>query len=251
MAHGLQFFVHHAIEVDGCRTFLRTEKAGRIVVDTDGQVVLPIVEATGLMTMMFVIISYECLHAMKILAQPFGIVLLLLDEESGVLRNARFVHVGGVNVGGLDFVGIGFGVHHHGHVAIVGRSVVQVVEHAALFVAGGLASLGHAPGIGQNLTQRHIGPPGIPVPKHGGVLLAARRDVGIFEGYTRRLAVHVFEIAVDVFLDEFTIHFLLAFAKILLRHQRQKKEPENQEKRGFIHEFGRFIYHYHTIIAQT
>ncbi|MBO7324797.1 MAG: hypothetical protein J6U57_05195, partial [Bacteroidales bacterium] len=53
-----------------------------------------------------------------------------------------------------------------------------------------------------------------------GVLLAARRDVWIFEGYARRLAVHVFEIAVDVFLDEFTIHFLLAFAKILLRHQR-------------------------------
>ena len=202
IGHGEEFAIHEAVEEDVGGTAFGTEEGGGIVVNADGEIVLPVEESGCGMAVMLLIVEDEGLHAAESFLEPRGIAAVLTGDEGGMLGDDGLVHVGGVDIAGLDEIGVAIGSYDHGHVAVVGGGIGEVVEHAALLIDECFAAVFPGADVGECLTEGDIGEPGVPVPQHVGVLSAAGCEIGVDEGAARGLAEHLFIVGIDVLADE-------------------------------------------------
>ena len=101
ITHGEELAVHEAVEEDAGGGVVGAEEGGGVVVDADGEIVFPEVEAGGWVELFGAVFLFEGLECGEFFAEPFGVVVVELDEERGVLGEDGFVHVlGGVGLGG-------------------------------------------------------------------------------------------------------------------------------------------------------
>ena len=203
--HGLQLLIHQAIQKDRARACVRPVKSGRIVVHADGFVGFPIHQPGGLMLMIIQIFIDKGLEIIKVFAQPFGIALPVFDNESSVLSQAGFVHIA--------FPGIARAQHRFSRRGIafdpdgnptVHAAVTQGIQYTALFVFKSFVAVFLPALFQQNLSQSHVAQPGIPIPKHVQVLLAAGGQKGIRQG-PAGFAVHAFHFFVNVGSADFFV----------------------------------------------
>ena len=157
------------------------------------------------MPVMGLVIADESLHPIKVPLEPAGIAPVLLCDERSMLCYHGFVHIGVIDVRRLYLLRVALAVDHHGHIAVIRRRVSQVVEHATPLEVTCLSLVIVVALVGKDLSQCHIRQPGVPVPQHLVVLLAARCEVRIHQGAARRLPVHLLVILIDMLLDEHAV----------------------------------------------
>ena len=81
---------------------------------------------------------------------------------------------------------------------------MQGVQHTALLVAQRLVAVPFCAVLKQNLAQRNVAEPRIPVPQHIEILVAPGGKEGKDKGFAR-LAIHAFHVTVDVFAAQCSV----------------------------------------------
>ena len=203
--HGEQFAIHQRIEEDGAARLLGAIEGRWVVVDTDGEVILPEEQTRGAVAMPVHILCLEGLELVEVFAQPLGIAALPTHDEGGVLRQDGLVHIALPRVDGLEPLGAtGRETLDPNGYPSVHTAIGKGIEDAALFIADSLLAVLFRAIFEQNLTQGDIAEPRVPVPKHVVVLCTARSQEGIRQCLAC-LAIHSLHVAVDMFAADLRI----------------------------------------------
>ena len=110
------------------------------------------------MPMMLMIVAYKSLHASETLSNPFRLTSILTYQESRMLRKARLVHVGRINVCRFYPIGVCLCIHYHRHISVIRRGVCQIVQHAFLLVCQCLSLVCLTAYIVENAEKMQINP---------------------------------------------------------------------------------------------
>ena len=203
--HRQQFAIHQRIEEDGAARLLGAIECRWVVVDTDGEVILPEEQTRGAVAMPVHVLCLEGLELVEVFTQPLGIAALPTHDEGGMLRQDGLVHIALPRVDGLEPLGTrGRETLDPNGYPSVHTSIGKGIEDAALLIADSLLAVLFRAIFEQNLTQGDIAEPRVPVPKHVVILCTARRQEGIRQCLAC-LAIHSLHVAVDMFAADLRI----------------------------------------------